>query len=234
MAKISIPERYQKGVAKIRTLDMAAVSAIRDTLDHRVARIPDTQEEPTNPSAVARTALEAASPRIEPDELKQMADALVSLYAAASRRDIPLDDFIDGVAEALITLPSSELRLPPEQKDEFKEKLNTLLNADVFALVTKVDELRAENERVFCHARIVTDLRPVFGKELEHGPIAMLVEHNLKIAFHEAGRKGDHQVFFSLDAKDLQELRRIIDRAEIKARTLRGAVSNVRIIGVRE
>src|SRR5207253_649802 len=93
-------------------------------------------------------------------------------------------------------------------------------NADLFGLATKVYDLSTGDERTFCHARILTDLRPVFGPNLEDGPKAMLVVHHLKLAYH--GDSDKHQEFhISLDADDLETLKKIIERAETKAKSLK-------------
>lgn len=234
VAKISIPERYQAGVFKIHGLNLETVKAIKIALDNVVHNVPKTPEERPNPAAVASVALESASPTTTRDDLRTIAEALVSMYAVADRGDIPLDEFAEGVTDALISLPNPDFKIPEEDREAFKIKLRILLDADLFAIVAKVDELRTENERIFCHARIVTDLRPVFAKDIEKGPVAMLIEHHLKIAFHEAGRKNDHEFFISLDAEDLQELRQLIDRAEQKAKTLGTAVPGIRLYGLKE
>jgi hypothetical protein len=125
--------------------------------------------------------------------------------------------------------------LTAEERSSFKEKLQILLSAEVFGIVSKLDDLRTESERLFCHARIMTDLRPVFGSAVADGPKAVLVTHNLKIAFHESGGKGDHDFYVSLDAEGLNDLKEVILRAEAKANTLRSIVdSKIKLFGVRE
>ena len=90
--------------------------------------------------------------------------------------------------------------------------------------------MRTEDERVFCQARILTDLRPVFGQVIEDGPKAMVVVHLLKLTFHKGSEK--HQEFFvSLDGDDLKTLRGLIDRAEAKAKTLKSSIKDVRLFG---
>jgi hypothetical protein len=128
------------------------------------------------------------------------------------------------------SLDSPDLRLPHAERAQFKEKLVTLLGAEVFGIVSKAWDLRTDDERVFCHARILTDLRPVFGQTIEEGPMAMVVVHLLKLAFHRGFEK--HQEFYvSLDGDDLKTLRAVIDRAEAKARTLKSSIKDVRLFG---
>ena len=143
-----------------------------------------------------------------------------------------MDEFARRIADALEILPNPDLRLPSSEKESFTEKLATLLRSEIFVGAAKVADLQTESERIFCHARILTDLRPVFGTEVEKGPRAVMVTHNLKIAFHLSGRKGDHDFYVMLDSSDLAELKRVISRAEAKAKTLRAIIrDDIKMLG---
>lgn len=224
MSKISIPERYQLGVSKIRDLDLEAVKAIRASLD-RMATEPEISENSREPEIVAATAMESISRPSKSSDFATVGEALVSMYGVKSNSDLPLEEFVSGVADSLEEVPDPHLRLLPSQREEFTQKLTVLLNSDMFAISAKLSDLRTENERIFCHARILTDLRPVFGKDVNDGVVAMLLTHNLKISFHAAGRKGDHEIFVSMDTEDLEELRKTIERAQTKAKKVKAACS---------
>lgn len=232
MAVLSIPERHQLGVSKIRDLPIDTVRSLRTALDKSVFN-EDRQEA----MAVATSAIESVSRSIgaSAEDFKKIGEALVSMYLVKSSRDTPLEEFSDQIADALEDLPDPNLRLTPEERGLFKEKLQVILGAEVFGIISKVDDLRTESERIYCHARIVTDLRPVFGSDVQKGPMAVLVTHTLKIAYHGAGRRGDHDFYVSLDAEDLSELKGVILRAEAKANTLRPIVDGkVKLFGVSE
>jgi hypothetical protein len=234
MAMLSIPERYQFGVSKIRELDLETVRALRDALNNSVDPSRPSDER-SRPAVAAAAAVEALSRPGSAADFKRIAEALVSMYLVKSGYEIPLDEFINGIADSLEALPNPDLRLASEGKGAFKEKLGILLNAEVFGIIAKADDLRTENERNFCHARILTDLRPVFGADVANGPVAMLITHNLKIAFHESGRKGDHDFYIALDAADLSALKEVINRAEAKASSLRTVIpDSARLFGVGE
>jgi hypothetical protein len=233
VAKLYIPERYRAGVSKIRGLDERTVREIRKALD-QPSETPlanaDGLEVPRNPDAVAIAAVRSVS-SLNLTEFGQIAESLAGLYTARSMRDAPIADFVEDVCDAMEALPKEELRLPHSERDQFKEKLTTLLGSDFFSIVAKAYDLASEDERTFCGARILTDLRPVFGPNVEDGPQAMVVLHTLKLIFHEQNR--EHQEFYlSLDATDLRTLRKLIDRAEAKANTLRPAVKDVRLLGI--
>lgn len=233
MAKLNIPERYRAGVAKIRRLDDRTVREIRRALDNPGDNTPQNSngvEIPRSPDSVAISAVRSVA-SLNLAEFAQIAESLAGLYTARSVRDVPIADFVEDVCDAMENLAKEELRLPPDERDQFKEKLSILLSSDLFSVIAKAYDLAGEDERTFCGARILTDLRPVFGTRVEDGPQAMVVLHTLKLTFHETNTQ--HQDFYvSLDADDLVTLRKLIDRAEAKANALRPTVKDVRLLGI--
>ena len=92
----------------------------------------------------------------------------------------------------------------------------------------KADDLRAEVERNYCDARILTDLRAGFRKTVDDSPSMMVVLHNLRIGYHDD--RGDHREFYvSLDAKDLRNLQEAIERAQKKSVALKNLVKSANI-----
>jgi len=232
VAKLNIPERYQAGVALIRQLDDLGVQEIRNALDRILDTKTQNQDITTGKklNELAATAITSTSSKGDID-LKQIAEALVVLYGAKSFKDISVEEFSDNVCDAMEELNSDKLKLPHAEREHFKKKLLTLMSANVFGIASKIVDLRTDDERVFCHARILTDLRPVFGPRIDEGPQGMIVVHLLKLGFHSGSEK--HQEFYvSLDSDDLQTLRALLDRAEAKARTLKASLGGIRLFGI--
>lgn len=191
---------------------------------------------PSDPGA-AMIAVRKASPRTNIVNFTKIVEVLVTLYGIKSERDVSVEEFVDDVCDAMEHLDDAshpEYRLQVSERPDFAGKLLTLLNAELFALVAKAQDLLTEDERTFCHARILTDLRPIFGPNIEDGPKAMVAMHTLKLAFHQQGSSDEHGEFYvALDAEDLQTLRKLIDRAEAKARAINSAFNrNIRLFGV--
>lgn len=237
MAKLNIPERYRPTLSSIRSLSERDAQQIRAVMDQVASAQPRNSgaelELPSDPGA-AMVAVRNASSRVEIANFTKILDLLITLYEIKSQRDVTVEEFVDGVSDAMEELDNPEYRLAPSERPDFAGKLLTLLNAEIFALVAKAQDLVTEDERTFCHARILTDLRPIFGSNVEDGPKAMIAMHTLKLAFHEQGSSDDHGEFYvALDAEDLQALRKLIDRAEAKARSLQSALGrNVRLFGI--
>lgn len=230
MAKLNIPERYRAGVSAIRNLDDASVRAIKAALKQAGPQKPDDLARVgRTPSDMAVTAVESV---LDVPNLNLIGPALAALYDVRSSREGSVEEFADQVSDALESIPEADLRLPHAERAKFKENLIALLSADFFTVVFKLRDLEIEHERTFCTARIVTDLRPVFGVNVEDGPKAMLLVHNLRLAYHKGNEKAQ-DFYVSLDSDDLRMLRQLIDRAEAKARALETSSKNdLPIIGL--
>jgi hypothetical protein len=154
-------------------------------------------------------------------EVERLLRALRSLSVIRSSSEVTNDEFNRDVTEALEEIiDSDEDRAYAER---FGARLKVLLSAGPFVLEGKATSLLISDENVYCKARAITDLRPIFRDDLEEGPEAMIVVHSLKLTFHRGSR--EHQVFhLALDASDIAELRGVLDRAEAKAKVLKERV----------
>src|ERR1700730_15561394 len=153
MPKLSIPKDYRAGLSEVKTLTPDLVSEIRSALDKAPAS--------SAPERSVAQALKSIDSQ-KPDQLKQLGTALVSLYGVRSRTEVPLGDFVNDVCEAMENLSEAEFKLLPSERDVFRKNLLVLLEAETFALNANAYDLATDDERAFCSARILTDLRPVF------------------------------------------------------------------------
>lgn len=221
MARLSIPDRYLSGVSKIGDLDARMTAEIRKILDS-VKMSPEDRLGPIVP------AISSLNPS-DKDGFRQLGEALRALYAVRVSNDVPLDEFVEDVMAAMDA--EDEWRIPADKQNIFRENLHSLLGAELFALRSKVGDLRYEDERIFCCARIITDLRPVFGSNVDEGPKAMVVVHSLKLGFHKSEAEYE-EIYISLDAEDLETLKSVVQRASSKAKTLKSVVPNLPIFGL--
>ncbi|MGB6686287.1 MAG: hypothetical protein WBE76_00425, partial [Terracidiphilus sp.] len=209
MARLSIPARYRAALSSIRSLSDDNVRAIRAVLEQAqtaIRRVADQKTgESIDPDDIVKS-LQISGTNVPIKNLRDVLEAILSLYVLKSRKDISTEQFVDDVCDAMERLDPAQ-RIEHENRADYAGKLRTLLNANSFAIVTKAIDLATEDERTFCQARIITDLRPVFGQHVEDGPQAMVVVHLLKLAFHEQGNARDHGEFYvALDTSELSEL----------------------------
>jgi len=86
-------------------------------------------------------------------------------------------------------------------------------------ITTKAIDVLTEHEHVFQYARIVTDVRPIFTNNAQEKPAAAVVVHMLNLFFNDMGQK--RQLCVALDSNDLSLLKQIIERAELKEKTIK-------------
>jgi hypothetical protein len=201
---LRIPDRYQPGLRALAELSDEQAHALRAALTEMPTRL-----------TTSRLA-------------QHITDALPEL--AASGRDILeavlslvplLQDEVDVSAElARDVSMSPDLEVDDDARKKFAERLRLLLGLEPVLLAARARELTVEFERVFHDARVLTDLRPVFGKDATAGAKAAAVVATLKIDAHE-GMGPLREYYFAMDHADLLRLRSVVDRALEKAAALK-------------
>jgi len=132
---------------------------------------------------------------------------LISMYRVADGKAHQFA--IDTVNAAKETL---ELRTESQPWDTLAYDLETILSAnEPLGVTAKVLSVRTEYENVFCTARILTDIRPVFGPDTAQAPLAAAIVHTLHIEHHTGNSHKDFYV--AMDDVDLRKLQVLIDRA---------------------
>ncbi len=156
-------------------------------------------------------------------EIDDILQALFSLAPSRSDSDIPVEKTVSELVDAMRASGKEDLRLPPDEEAQFKNRITTLLGISSLNISAKVCSVRLNYANVFCDAKILSDIRPIFDKPKDK-PIGSVINHMLQIEYHE---DGDHKEFYvALDADDLSKLKRIIDRAETKAASLKLLLKN--------
>jgi hypothetical protein len=159
-----------------------------------------------------------------PDErargLKESIDTMYTIRASA---DVKIDEFVNDVWDAFREPSSSSAE---EQK--LKERLTRVLTIDPLNVAAKAVLLHNESEHDFCEARILTDVRPVFGDDPEANPDALIITHTLKLSYHQTGSKLQ-EIYLTLGSSDLKELTKVIDRATKKADSIRRALTPTKL-----
>jgi len=91
---------------------------------------------------------------------------------------------------------------------------------------SKALDVMTEHERILCGARVITDVRSVFADPAEK-PTAAVIVHMLKISYHQ---NREHKDFYvALDSSDVRKLKEILQRAELKAKSLSAVLAGTGI-----
>jgi hypothetical protein len=129
----------------------------------------------------------------------------------------PADEFAADVAA------SGDLELGEPERADLRSRLAALLLIPGVTASAKALDLLSEHERLFLTARILTDLRPVFGEGEVATPTAALITHTLKIEYHDAS--GRDALYMALDDGDLEKFIEVLTRAQKKSSSLRSLVA---------
>ncbi|WP_344008678.1 hypothetical protein [Nocardioides lentus] len=151
--------------------------------------------------------LESASPSVEGvvnafestvEDASTAAAAVLAFSTWRTSHDRSFDDALGSLRSSL------ELESVPEG-------LSRLLNARPLTIIAKAIDLGVSHERVFQSARVMSDMRPIFGENVEEPPIAAVVTHELLLNVY-GGASGE-ELYVSLDSSDVKALRAQLDRA---------------------
>ena len=149
---------------------------------------------------------------------------LDSLYQVRAHLEIPVDKFVSDVIGAL-RVAKVPVALAADGEVAFHTRLSTLLSTTSLAISAKAQVLQRDYARLFHDAKIITDMRPVFEQSTKEPPQGVLLDHTLKVVYHEG--LGDHQeLYLALDSSDLVALKKVIERAEEKEQTLRSLLAS--------
>lgn len=94
-----------------------------------------------------------------------------------------------------------------------------LITAPAIEAFSKGFDLRFEHEHLFVSARIISDLRPIFGTQTTTPtPSSAVVMHTLRIKYGSpySGNGLDEQIHLAVDKNDLKRLQQACERALAK------------------
>lgn len=173
-------------------------------------------------------ALRETKPTLTPTQLEQRLGGKVSLPNKLDLRAILTPAFVlfsmmektgasaGEIAEAVMLSPALEAseNLPAAAREKLRARLEQLLTLeDTLGATAKALDVMTEHERIFCTARILSDIRPVFSGIGERASAAVII-HNLQLGFH---RDGKHtEIYIALDTDDLKTLKDVVNRAQEK------------------
>jgi DNA-binding Lrp family transcriptional regulator len=206
--KLQVPPRDEPLLARFIQMSPAEVASLLQTL----------REE--QPSLDIEQLVDAIADRLSLDRGKtsEAIRFLANLSFARQALGMPIDEFVTELRAAIETAGKKDLF--PGDWETFQTAVTEALSGDnALAVSSKALEILGDNEKNYCYARVLTDLRPVFRSDVEQAPVAMVAVHALKIAYHQ---EGEHRDFFiSLDRADLEKLSELIQRAIKKEESLK-------------
>lgn len=152
-------------------------------------------------------------------ELNAILFTLLSLCLAGIQMDVSTLELADRVCGAMEQSEDKDLRLLPHECDAFKDRLVRLLNIESLIYAAKASSVMTAHDHVFVHARTLTDVRAVFGPDVEALPKAAMIIHTLEIAYRR-GRRNEN-FYVAMDSQDVESLIATLQRSLAKETGLR-------------
>lgn len=209
MAALNLPQDYEHGLVELGTLD--------DKLFNELVVALETAGFALRPQTVSASVSSQVT-GIPKSDVIQIIDMLVSMNVVRNSANVEKSQFVKDVTEAIADSDNDDLI--SIDTDTIEKRLSRILGTKSLEVVSKAQAVTIDHERRFCTARIATDISPVFGDNVEAGPLAAVLTHALRISFHQDSNE-IKEFFVEMDGDDLMDLRNSIDRAEEKAKSLR-------------
>jgi hypothetical protein len=173
----------------------------------------------------------ALVPKLAANHVKQPSNllrVLISLSVTRAHADPPINEYVEDVLEAIDE--SEPKLLAGKKKFHARQLLRRLLSFEPLNVAAKASHLLHEQANLLASSRILTDARPVYGPDPERKPTAVLINHTLQLSYVQ---DTDHKDFFvALNAKDIANLKKVLDRALAKADSLAAVFksNNIKIV----
>ena len=210
---LTLSDSVQRGVATIWSLPEVVAAELQQALEAaHLATLDDDL-----PEQVASRV--DSIPRATIDEIVATLARLSGIVTGAS---VPIGDFGADVYETLSKSADHGLNLSESEQARFRDRLESLLSTTSISLSGRARLVFTEHEHYLCYARIMSDVRPIFGNRVEDKPIAATIVHTLKLAYHDA--KEVREFFVALDGSSLDRLSDLIERAKRKAASLKSTL----------
>ncbi|MBI4265744.1 MAG: hypothetical protein HY657_15320 [Acidobacteria bacterium] len=207
MPNLNIPDEARPALAQLARLDAGSVTELVRLLEKASLSI-SLDDLVSEASQQIKT--------IESGDVRTIVESLRQLAVVKAVAEIPTERFIADVAEAMGV--GDDVVLSETEQQTLRGTLKALLAIRSIDTPAKARSLRIENENTFCQARVITDVRPVFGSDVLSPPSTAVIVNTLRLTYHHGPAL--RSFFVALDRDDLDTLSEILERAKAKTETL--------------
>jgi hypothetical protein len=218
MATLNIPEDAFPALAALVGFDDSSFGVILKAIG---------ESKPTLTHAKFISLLDSKLPKNQLAATKDIFEAVFGLYHLKQRDSISSSDLSNLVLEAAIESDEYGSEFSGAKGKVLAKRLTELLSFDaVLGVTSKALDVMTDNERIFCTARILSDIRTVFTDKPDSAAGAVII-HNLKIGFHQDGEIQD--IYFAMDDDDLEILEKAVERAKKKKNALSSILKSANV-----
>ena len=166
----------------------------------------------------------ARLPGITEKQISPILNTLFTLYTIKRQTGLSGSDLAKQIKESALASKEHSANFSGKKAEVLESRLKALLSCDnSLAVVVKALTVMREHQRVLCHARILTDIRPIFDDDPQQLSATMIV-HNLQIGYKNSAGENHEEFYVAMDDDDLEMLGEYIERARQKSKTLKTAL----------
>jgi len=208
VSNFRIPEKYRQELLEIANLPDTAIAEFISVLE---AVPPAIQHQDAVMRALSNTT------QILPGDARKIVTLLLSVYSVLAYSGKSVDDFMEELIESLDEVQDEEAVAPTgDQKKLLEDKLTKLLSVPSISLISKATGLMFECDNILKHARVLTDIRPIFGYGDDDSVLGSVIVQTLKLEYVKDDDEGK-EFFVNLDDQDVDNLIAMLQRAKRKA-----------------
>ena len=213
MAAITIPDRYKGGLIKLITLPGNSVNQIISAFEGVAPKF-----FPEELSKEITSKVEGVSS----EDLLEIISAILSLSKHRVHDDMLPEELAEQIIQALSEGSVEDVKLVKKNQQGLKQLLVRFFQIETLLISAKASGIMLSHENVFCSARVITDVRPVFGSDPSVAPNAAVMVHMLNLSYHQEGHL--KELYIAMDALDIETLRTALDRADLKSQSLKSLI----------
>jgi hypothetical protein len=199
-----VPEGLRPAIQTLIELDQRKTDSLMEALK-AVTPTLDTED-------LAAQLAEQLKGVLDGQTVEMLTGGLVAIASGPGASEMSPKDFAEGIAE------SPDLVVPAKERGRARDRVLSFMGITPLVITARALDVLNEQPARFLSARVLTDLRPVFGADIDASPAGAIIVHNLRISYSVARRQ--EQFFVALDSEDLDTLEGVITRARRKAKSM--------------
>jgi len=217
--EITIPEGAYPAIRNLVTLPPEHFEAFLKAL---------SQSKPAVVPTIFSEHVSKLVPEIDASIIEPIVDELFTMDQVRDRWDMSIAEFAELLGDAAVSQNSEDFLFTEKDEVILQERVKRIFETkSALNLTAKAVDVITDRPNLFYHAKLYTDIRPVFdesGKAVQ----ATVMLHNLRI--HYRGENGDHKdIVMALDTTDVKSLKKLLDRADQKAETIKELLKHSQI-----
>jgi len=219
MAAIKIPDGHKGGLIKLIKLPGNSVNQIISAFEGVAPKF--------FPEELSKEVISKLK-GISSDDLLEIISAILSLSKHRVHDDMPPEELAEQIVQALSEGAVEDVELVKKDRQGLKKLFVRFFQIETLLISAKASGIMLSHENIFCSARVITDVRPVFGSDPSVAPNAAVMVHMLNLSYHHEGQL--KELYIAMDALDIETLRTALDRTDLKSQSLKSLIKRAGLI----